>query len=137
MGKEKILGEPPKGLYLKFQTSSFKTEVVRDGTKMTNFGPFFVVFRPKRALKIQNLKKMRDPFLATQELRNCGCYASEIQRTYTVHTYRQKGETGETRGEPKNVTELRTGQYAVQICEIVQFSDYYWFVKGTYRLVEK
>ena len=58
MGKEKILGEPPKGLYLKFQTSSFKTEVVRDGTKMTNFEPFFVVFR---ALKIQNSKKNERP----------------------------------------------------------------------------
>ena len=40
-----------------------------------------------------------------------------------IHTDRQKGETGETRGKPKYVAELRTGQYTVQVCEIVQFSD--------------
>ena len=34
-GKKTFLGKPLKGLYLKFLTSSFKTVVVRDGSKMT------------------------------------------------------------------------------------------------------
>ena len=44
-------------------------------------------------------------------------------QTYIHRTNRQKGETGETWGKPKYVTRLRTGQYTVQICETVQFSD--------------
>ena len=50
-------------------------------------------------------------------------------RTYKKHpvyihrTYRKKGETGETRAKPKYVAEFRTGQYTVQVCESVQFSD--------------
>ena len=45
-------------------------------------------------------------------------------QAYTVHTQRlQRSETGETRGKPKYVAELRIGQYTVQVCETVQFSD--------------
>ena len=77
---------------------------------------------------------MRDPFLATRELNVCAKFQVHSSNTvaatlrtnkqiYTVHTYRQRSEIGETRGKPKYVAELRTGQYTVQVCEIVQFSD--------------
>ena len=39
------------------------------------------------------------------------------------YTFRQRGETGETRGKPKYIASVRAGQYTVQVCEIVQFSD--------------
>ena len=84
---------------------------------------------------------MRDPFLATRELNICAKFQVRSSKTvaatlrtnihipYIHRTYR--GETGETRGKPKYVAELRTGQNTVQVCEIVQFSDQYWSVKGT------
>ena len=52
--------------------------------------------------------------------------------TLYIHTYIQTNrERGETRGRPKYIAELHTGQYTVEVCETVQFSGRYWFVKGT------
>ena len=50
--------------------------------------------------------------ISGQYLKNCGRYVADI------HTYRQKGETGEARGKPKYVAELRTGKYTVEVCGI-------------------
>ena len=85
---------------------------------------------------------MRDPLLGTRELNVCAKFQVRSSKTvaatlwtnkhiYIHRTYRQKVETGETGGKPKYVAGLRTRQYTVHICETVQFSDEYWFVKGT------
>ena len=77
---------------------------------------------------------MRHPFLAARELDVCAKFeirssktVAATLRTTPVHTYiqtyKQRGETGETWGKPMYVAELHTGQYTVQACEIVQFSD--------------
>ena len=71
---------------------------------------------------------MRYRFSATWELNACGKIQVRSSKTVaaTLHTYRQKGETGETwAGGKPSTPELRTGQYTVQVC------DKYWFVKGT------
>ena len=52
-----------------------------------------------------------------------------------IHTYRQRSETGETPGKLKYVAELGTGQYTVQVFEIVQLNMV--ISTGLYRLVEK
>ena len=64
---------------------------------------------------------MRYGFLAARKLNKCAKFqvrssktvAATLQ-TYTVHTYRQKGETGETMGKQKYVPRLRTGQIQIQ-----------------------
>ena len=71
---------------------------------------------------------MRYGFLATRELDVCAKFKvcssktgaatlrTYIYRTPDIHIpYEQKGETGESRGKPKYVAELRTGRYTVQV----------------------
>ena len=87
-------------------------------------------------MALKKFEKMRDPFLATRQLnvlaklqvRSSKTVAATLQtnkytykQTY-IHTYRQRSETGVTRGKPNNVVSLRTRQYTVHVCEIVQFS---------------
>ena len=69
---------------------------------------------------------MRDPFFPARELNACANFQNRSSktvaaqyRTYTInHTYRLRGVTGETRGKPQYVSELRNSQYTVQICKI-------------------
>ena len=100
-----FLGKPLKSLFLKFQTSSFKTVVVRDGVKMTFlaiFWPFFAVFRPKKALEISKFEKFEKPIFRHSgtefQARSCGRYAPDKHSPYThtpyIQTYRQISETG-------------------------------------------
>ena len=70
-------------------------------------------------------------FLATLTPNVCAKFKIRSSKTVTAtlrtnkhRTYRQRSETREARSKPKYVS-------TVQVCDTVQFSDLYWFSKGT------
>ena len=130
--------EPNKGLIFKISDQQLQNCGRERWRKNAVFQPCFAVFRPKRPLKIRNSKNEIRFFshsvpecvckISGQYLKNCGRYAPDIHTPYIhtyIHTYRQTGETGETRGKPS------TSQSSVPVSIQYQFVKQYSLVIST------